>query len=599
MDKSTNSDDSSPPSRHLRPSSSSTSSFAAPTDGEDQGAQSVLDVADAENDRPAPAGNASSDVINQTSESQGNTSPETAGNDNPPVPPTRKKQNLSQRNKQGEEDETPKTECETQKEEKSDFESEKAADDKGSESGVRLKRELGLVDCIGVIVGIIIGSGIFVSPRAVLQYTGSVGMSLLVWVATGLMSMVGGLCYAELGMMIPQSGGNYTYLYEAFGPLPAFLYVWMLVMISIPSSRAIGSLTFAHYILQPFFPDCQEPPQAALTLVGILLIWLLTWINTKKVKWATTVQDVLAFTKVLALIMIIVVGLNHLVRGRSKNFDDPMAGTNWDPSLLATAFYHSIYAYDGWDNLNVVREELKDPCRNLPRAIAISITIVIVIYTLTNIAYFAVLSPDQMLASTAVAVTFGNLTLGFMAWIIPIFVACSTGGGLNGSIFTSSRLLFVSSRQGQLPSVLSLVHIENYTPVTALTFTATISMIMFVTSDVRLLINYISFAGNLVGLGCFGAFIWFRIKQPERHRPIKVWIGLPIIYCLISLFLTVFPVIHRPVEMLAALVIFATGLPVYYFAIHRHDKSQSLVNAIDKVTYVCQMLFLASPEKTD
>ncbi|XP_071524173.1 Y+L amino acid transporter 2-like isoform X2 [Panulirus ornatus] len=525
MDKSTNSDDSSPPSRHLRPSSSSTSSFAAPTDGEDQGAQSVLDVADAENDRPAPAGNASSDVINQTSESQGNTSPETAGNDNPPVPPTRKKQNLSQRNKQGEEDETPKTECETQKEEKSDFESEKAADDKGSESGVRLKRELGLVDCIGVIVGIIIGSGIFVSPRAVLQYTGSVGMSLLVWVATGLMSMVGGLCYAELG--------------------------------------------------------------------------LLTWINTKKVKWATTVQDVLAFTKVLALIMIIVVGLNHLVRGRSKNFDDPMAGTNWDPSLLATAFYHSIYAYDGWDNLNVVREELKDPCRNLPRAIAISITIVIVIYTLTNIAYFAVLSPDQMLASTAVAVTFGNLTLGFMAWIIPIFVACSTGGGLNGSIFTSSRLLFVSSRQGQLPSVLSLVHIENYTPVTALTFTATISMIMFVTSDVRLLINYISFAGNLVGLGCFGAFIWFRIKQPERHRPIKVWIGLPIIYCLISLFLTVFPVIHRPVEMLAALVIFATGLPVYYFAIHRHDKSQSLVNAIDKVTYVCQMLFLASPEKTD
>ncbi|KAG0715214.1 Y+L amino acid transporter 2 [Chionoecetes opilio] len=248
---------------------------------------------------------------------------------------------------------------------------------------------------------------------------------------------------------------------------------------------------------------------------------ILTYVNCKKVRWATRVQDLLALTKVFALIVIIVVGLCHLFRGTTQNYEDPMEGTTTYPALLATTFYHTFYAYDGWDSLNDVMEELKDPIRNMPRAIAISVTCVIVIYTLTNVAYFAVLPKDLMLASPAVAVTFGNLTLGVMAWTIPVFVACSISGALNGYTITYSRLLFVSARRGHLPRLLSLVQIENNTPVTSLMFLTFMSMWMFVTSDVRVLINYMAFAGNLMHVVCISSFFWFRVKHPDWPRPIK------------------------------------------------------------------------------
>ncbi|KAG0727124.1 Large neutral amino acids transporter small subunit 2 [Chionoecetes opilio] len=143
-------------------------------------------------------------------------------------------------------------------------------DDQSSKVG--LKKELGLVNCVGIIVGNIIGTGIFVSPRGVLQYSGSVGMSLIVWVLSGVMCIVGAFCYAELGTMIPQSGGKYAYLYEAYGSFPAFIYLFYMVSISIPGGRAVSALTFANYVLQPFFPDGQPPPDSALRLIGIALI---------------------------------------------------------------------------------------------------------------------------------------------------------------------------------------------------------------------------------------------------------------------------------------------------------------------------------------
>ncbi|KAG0716603.1 Y+L amino acid transporter 2 [Chionoecetes opilio] len=197
-------------------------------------------------------------------------------------------------------------------------------------------------------------TGIFESPRAVLQDSGgSVGMSLIVWVLSGVMCIVGAFCYVELGTMIPKSGGTYTYLYEAYGSFPAFIYLFYMVTISIPGGRAVSALTFANYVLQPFFPDGQPPPDSALRLIGIELTVTLTYVNCKKVRWATRVQDLLALTKVFALIVIIVVGVCHLFRGTTQNFEDPMEGTTTHPALLATTFYHTIYAYDGCSFLSV------------------------------------------------------------------------------------------------------------------------------------------------------------------------------------------------------------------------------------------------------
>ncbi|XP_050718094.1 uncharacterized protein LOC126999491 [Eriocheir sinensis] len=445
---------------------------------------------------------------------------------------------------------------------------------------VGMKKELGLVNCVGIIVGNIIGTGIFISPGAVLQYTGSVGMSLIVWIVSGLATIVGALVYCELGTMIPQSGGNYTYLHEAFGPLPAFLYVWMFVMVGMPGGRAVVALSFANYVTQPFFPDGSKPPEAAVKMIGILLILALTFVNTRRVRWATRVQDSLALLKVVALIMIIVVGLFHLSRGTTDNYEDPMEGTVTNPTLIAIAFYHTFFAYDGWDSLNGIMEELKDPFRNMPRAIAISVITVMIIYVLTNVAYFAVLPKELILSSPAVAVTFGNLALGVMAWTIPIFVACSIMGGLNGSLLLGSRLLYVSARRGQLPRALSLVHVNNSTPITSLVFMAGMSMIMFMTSDVRVLINYLGFTNNLMVLACIGSFFWFRVKEPDLARPIKVWIGFPVIYIVLSACLCVFPVVQQPFQVLAALVILGTGVPVYYLLVKRQKKPECLATAM-------------------
>ncbi|XP_076038571.1 large neutral amino acids transporter small subunit 2-like isoform X2 [Oratosquilla oratoria] len=335
--------------------------------------------------------------------------------------------------------------------------------------GVKLKVELGLLDGIGIIVGIIIGSGIFVSPVGVLKYSGSVGMALIIWIISGLFSMVGALCYAELGTMVPRSGGDYAYIREAFGPLPAFLYLWVALVIIMPTGNTIIALTFANYILQPLFPNC-EVPDTSLRLIAAGIICFLTWINCTNVKLAAKVQGVFTVTKVFALIIIISAGTYHMCTGNTKNYSEPFKNTNWNVADICTAFYQGLFSYAGWNYLNFVVEEIKNPYVNLPRAIMISLPLVTVVYVLANVAYFGVLTADEMLATSAVAVLFGNRILGAAAWIMPFFVACSTFGSLNGGIFASSRLFFVGAREGHLPQVLSLINIHKYTPVPSLIF---------------------------------------------------------------------------------------------------------------------------------
>ena len=144
-----------------------------------------------------------------------------------------------------------------------------SSDDGGG--GAKLKRELTLMDGASMIIGIIVGSGIFVSPKGVLRYSGSVGLSCLVWTLSGVLSFIGALCYAELGTMIPRSGGDYAYIKYAYGPLLSFLYLWSALLVIMPAGNAIIALTFADYVLEPFYPEC-EPPQDAVRLIAALLI---------------------------------------------------------------------------------------------------------------------------------------------------------------------------------------------------------------------------------------------------------------------------------------------------------------------------------------
>ncbi|XP_061428143.1 large neutral amino acids transporter small subunit 2-like isoform X1 [Lethenteron reissneri] len=471
----------------------------------------------------------------------------------------------------------------------------------GEGRGVTLKQEIGLVSACGIIVGNIIGSGIFVSPKGVMENAGSVGLALVVWIVTGVITAIGALCYAELGVTIPKSGGDYSYVTDIFGSLAGFLRLWIAVLVIYPTNQAVIALTFSRYALQPAFPSCLSP-DLALRLLAALCLLLLTWINCWSVRWATRVQDVFTAGKLLALALIVVMGLVQICKGEYHWLVPAVAFRPWQEvhvGAVALAFLQGSFAYGGWNFLNYVTEELVDPYRNLPRAIFISIPLVTIVYVSANIAYVTAMSPHELLASNAVAVTFGEKLLGPLSMLMPFSVALSTFGGVNGSLFTSSRLFFAGAREGHLPGLLAMIHVERCTPIPALLFTCVTTLLMLLTSDMYTLINYVGFINYLFyGVAVAGLLV-LRWTKPDIPRPIKVSVAFPIVYLLFWAFLLIFSLVSEPVVCGVGLAIMLTGVPVYYMAVYWHNKPKCLDSFVECITYLCQkMCVVVYPEET-
>ncbi|KOB79353.1 Uncharacterized protein OBRU01_00532 [Operophtera brumata] len=243
-----------------------------------------------------------------------------------------------------------------------------------SDGKVVLKRKITLFNGVGIIIGTIIGSGIFISPTGVFKNTGSVAASLIIWLLSGLLSTLGALCYAELGTSITRSGGDYAYIYTAFGPLPAFLRLWIALLIIRPTTQAIVALTFGHYVVKPFYPECQPPQDAVKLLAAVCL--------------CEYILGITRHSKLLALVVIIISGISYIGIGHTENFQNSFEG-DYSTGGIALAFYSGLFAFGG----------------NLPRAIWIAMPMVTTIYALANLAYFAVVSKIEMGANPAVAAT--------------------------------------------------------------------------------------------------------------------------------------------------------------------------------------------------
>uniref|UniRef100_X2APT2 Amino acid permease/ SLC12A domain-containing protein n=1 Tax=Capitella teleta TaxID=283909 RepID=X2APT2_CAPTE len=329
----------------------------------------------------------------------------------------------------------------------------------------------------------------------------------------------------------------------------------------------------------------------------VMSFGVLTVVNAVDVKWATRVQDVFTVAKLLALVLIIITGFVQLGRGKYEHFLSPFENTNADVGSIALAFYQGLFAYNGWNYLNYVIEELQDPYKNLPRASWISISIVTSVYVLTNIAYFTTVSPAEMLASSAVAVTFAERLYGMFWWIMPIFVALSTFGGVNGILFTTARLFFAGSREGHMPEVLSYVQVHRMTPAPAVIFMGMTSLIYLCSTDMYALINYVAFVNWLaVGLAV-GALLYFRYTRPDMKRPIKVGLVWPIIYCAFSVFLVIVPLYASPFETGMGCLIIATGIPIYFIFVKWQKKPVAFLRFMNKVNRGIQKALLVVPEE--
>ncbi|XP_034454688.1 cystine/glutamate transporter isoform X2 [Hippoglossus hippoglossus] len=417
---------------------------------------------------------------------------------------------------------------------------------------VGLGKKVTLLRGISIIIGTIIGAGIFISPKGILKYSGSIGMSLIVWIGCGVLSLFGALSYAELGTCIKKSGGHYTYIMEIFGPQMAFVRLWADLIAIRPAGMAVISLAFGQYILEPLFMPCAIPPVA--------------------VKLATAI------------------GIRE-----TKNFENAFQFNNMELSGMPLAFYSGMYAYAGWFYLNFVTEEVEQPEKTLPLAICISMFIVTSCYVLTNVAYYTVMSAEEILASDAVAVAFAEKLLGKFSIAVPVFVALSCYGSMNGCLFALSRMFYVASREGQLPEVLSMIHVRRHTPLTAVLIMYPMTMLQLFVGDIYSLLNFMSFLRWLfIGVVVLG-LIYLRYTKPDLPRPFKVPIFIPVVFCLACFFMVFLSLYSDPVNTGIGFAISLTGIPAYYIFIYFNQRPKWLQRALDSFNRSLQIILEVAP----
>ncbi|XP_078509542.1 cystine/glutamate transporter-like [Lissotriton helveticus] len=473
---------------------------------------------------------------------------------------------------------------------------ESKKDEEPKDEAVHLKREITLLQAIALTIGTIIGSGIFISPKGVLMNSGNIGLSLLVWLACGVLSMFGALCYADLGTTIKKSGGHYIYILETLGPLPAFLRVWLEFILIRPASAAVVALAFGRYVIEPLFMPCHAPI-LAVKLITALGVCLVIALNCWSVSWAANLQTALMVLKLVAITLIIVPGMVALFSGHTEHFQDPFDSSSLALDKLPLAFYSGMFAYGGWFFTSYVTEEIVNPERNIPIAVIVSVSIVTVAYVLANVSYYTFLTVEEVLASKAVAMSFADIALNRFSPAIPILVALSCFGTLNGGIFASARIFFVASRERQWPHLFSMIHIERHTPLPALILMLPVIFLMVSIGDLYGLLNFFSFCRWLfIGLATLGLVI-HRFKYPDLPRPFKVPIFIPVVFTVTCLFIVGMSLYSDPFNTGMGCAITLSGIPLYYLMVKNPRVPEKCMAAFNSLTMKLQLLLTVIPQE--
>jgi basic amino acid/polyamine antiporter, APA family len=403
-----------------------------------------------------------------------------------------------------------------------------------------LARDLGVSHASAVVVGTIIGSGIFLVPAEMMQAVGSAKLVYLAWLVGGLLSFFGALTYAELGAMKPQAGGEYVYVRDAYGPMGGFLYAWTWFVIAKPASVAtvVTGLVriLGTFSLFSFFPGNAISFPFAVTwgqLVAIaaaILISLLNYLGVKKAGEFQLVFTVLKVAIILGIVVVCFSGAGSAAGRGWANFATTFTGAKGGIAGFMAALVAALWAYDGWNDLNMVAGEVKKPDRNIPIALIAGVATVGVLYVLVNAGVQYVLPASAIAASPRPASDAVALVMGRMgASIVSAGMAISMLVTLNGTIMSGARVPYAVARDGYFFSVLAEVHPRFRTPSVAIVVQAALSIILLLLgANFRQLFSLAIFAEWLFYMIAGSTVFVFRWRNPDAARPYRV-LGYPFV----------------------------------------------------------------------
>lgn len=444
----------------------------------------------------------------------------------------------------------------------------------------QVEKKLSLFDSTAIIVGSMIGSGIFIVSAEISRQVQTPGMLLLAWIVTGVITIFGALSYGELAAAMPKAGGQYVYIKEAFGSLYGFLYGWTLFAVIQTGTIAAVAVAFAKFT-GVFFPAISGDNKllsiglfsiSSQQVLAILLIVFLSLYNFRNVKAGAFLQNIFTVSKTLALLLLVILGLYFGIKtiGSADHFKPlfPDLITLTTIGVFGAAMTGSLFSADAWNNITFTAGEVKNPQRNLPLSLFLGTVTVITLYLLANLAYLFVLPIEQIkhaendrVATLMMETILGDKGKYFMATMIMI----STFGCLNGCILTAARVYFAMARDKMfLPQAAKLN--KNNVPANSLTMQCIWSCLLCFTGTYGDLLNYIMFAVMLFYILTISGLFVLRRKRPEMERPYKAF-GYPVIpaiYIILAALVAMNMLIYQTKFSLYGLIIILTGIPVYY-----------------------------------
>jgi basic amino acid/polyamine antiporter, APA family len=441
---------------------------------------------------------------------------------------------------------------------------------------------LGLTSATTLVMGSMIGSGIFIVSADVARQVKSPGLLILCWLIGAALTLIAALSYGELAAAMPHAGGQYVYLREAFGPLWGFLYGWTLFLVIQTGTIAAVAVAFAKYA-GVFLPSISAgnyligSGKLGLTtqqLLASAILVLLTFINTRGIRTGALVQNVFTFAKVAALLGLVGLGflLGRNPQAIAANFHDFWRNADWSwatVALVGSAMVGPLFSSDAWNNVTFTAGEVRDPKRNLPLSLGLGVGTVSILYIACNFIYLSVLTlpqiqtaPEDRVATAVVSVMFGPVATKLMA----IAIMVSAFGCCNGMIMSGARVYFTMARDNLFFRRAGTLDPVHRTPVFALAIQCVWTILLTLSGQYNDLLDYVIFAVLLFYILTIGGLFRLRRTRPDLDRPYRAagYPVLPALYMLVAGVIEILLLINKPAFTVRGLILVVLGVPVYF-----------------------------------